>query len=500
MVIQLGESVHSCEPILLLNPLWIEQSRCIPWFTKNSTESNLQNIIDLGLEDKNNFFAKREALDEYGWRNFGDLYADHESHNYEGELPFISHYNNQYDPLLSFYRQFYLTADSRWKTLAVDLLDHTLNIDIYNTELDKPEYNYGLFWHTDHYVEAATATHRTYSKHQNGSYSNHTGGGGPGSHHCYSSGLALGYYATSDESAKQTVINMAEWMQNIYEGDNTILGKVLHIKNAQHLTLPFSDKLLLGTGTGVTRNPITEKYPLDRGTGNYINVLLDAFDLTMDESYLSKAEYVILNTIDKNDDLLSGKFDNVETTWYYTVVLQATAKYLYLIGTMDLKREFCELVTESFLHYIDYIAAHEQTYLTAPEKLEYPNDTWTGQDLRKIQLLFIATWFAPQEKIDSYVTKANQLLKEVEQRLSDSDEKTYTRILVLSMQNYGGESLLATKPDSFDIQKCFTGSVKRLNKSWTKKCLRFLKHYSIKKERRHLVIRIPKLRKLLGSP
>ena len=40
---------------------------------------------------------RREIIDEYGWRNFGEIYADHEAVYHQGRGPFVSHYNNQYD-------------------------------------------------------------------------------------------------------------------------------------------------------------------------------------------------------------------------------------------------------------------------------------------------------------------------------------------------------------------------------------------------------------------
>ena len=36
-------------------------------------------LVDAALDPVDGFLAKRERVDEYGWRNFGDLYADHES-------------------------------------------------------------------------------------------------------------------------------------------------------------------------------------------------------------------------------------------------------------------------------------------------------------------------------------------------------------------------------------------------------------------------------------
>ena len=41
--------------------------------------------------------SQREVIDEYGWRNWGDMMADHETDGYvqSWDVP-ISHYNNQY--------------------------------------------------------------------------------------------------------------------------------------------------------------------------------------------------------------------------------------------------------------------------------------------------------------------------------------------------------------------------------------------------------------------
>ena len=73
-------------------------------------------------------------------------------------------YNNQYDPIYGFLRQFASTGNSQWFELADDLAHHVLDIDIYHSKYDKAEYNGGLFWHTDHYLDAETSSHRSYSK------------------------------------------------------------------------------------------------------------------------------------------------------------------------------------------------------------------------------------------------------------------------------------------------------------------------------------------------
>ena len=38
----------------------------------------MQRLMDETLVGNDSFFAKREAIDEFGWRNFGDTWADHE--------------------------------------------------------------------------------------------------------------------------------------------------------------------------------------------------------------------------------------------------------------------------------------------------------------------------------------------------------------------------------------------------------------------------------------
>ena len=84
----------------------------------------LYDIFQDSLTGKNNFYQKREIVDEYGWRNFGDIYADHETDGYEGDDLFVSHYNNQYDPIFGFLRQFALSGNAQWFDLANDLAHH----------------------------------------------------------------------------------------------------------------------------------------------------------------------------------------------------------------------------------------------------------------------------------------------------------------------------------------------------------------------------------------
>ena len=113
--------------------------------------------------------------------------------------------------------QWLLSGDPRWFELADDLAKHVADIDVYHTSDDKPEYSGGLFWHTDHYVQAYTASHRTYSKHQpSGVYDDHAGGGGPGGQHCYTNGLTLHHLLTGYTPSRDAALSITQWVTNYY--------------------------------------------------------------------------------------------------------------------------------------------------------------------------------------------------------------------------------------------------------------------------------------------
>ncbi|MFT6953279.1 MAG: hypothetical protein ACJAY1_000371 [Glaciecola sp.] len=459
-----------------LNPDIFCNANTIPWLTKSINHSPLNSIVNLGLTGEKNFFAKREAVDEYGWRNFGDIYADHEAVGHQGDDIFVSHYNNQYDPLQGFLKQWILTSNPKWKQLADDLFEHIVNIDIYHTKLDKPEYNGGLFWHTDHYVEAETATHRTYSKRQQKDvYEDHSGGGGPGSHHCYSSGLALYYQLTGNDSAKSAVIKLGDWITSFFEGDGTLLGCLLQYRHK-----------------AIVRNPLTGRYPLDRGVANYVNVLLDSYELTANRQYMTRVSSIITQTFHFNDVIAERNFGDIENTWYYIVFMQSVAKYLWMCETVHGINHDYTNIKQSFLHYVEWIATQEQPYLENHQKLEYPNDTWSAQDLRKIMVLKIALNYVNTPHLKRSIRqKINSLTAYVEDKLGNSDEKEFTRVLALVMQNDIGDIRHIGLTNNTDRKVTIEDSTAAF--SFFHFAGRFIKNYSFAKEFKHLLIRFPQL-------
>lgn len=395
-VVFLDFGEHDREPVipLMQNPLmasldpsWVEQTEAILWFgtvAQDEDQRYLKYINNI-IEGRDSFFRKREVVDEYGWRNFGDLYADHEAIHHRGPKPMVSHFNNQYDFIHGALVQFLRTGDSRWQQLMEAAAQHTIDIDIYHTDQDKPAYNHGLFWHTDHYKEAATCAHRTYSrKNATGTY-----GGGPSNEHNYTSGLLHYYYVTGDTEAANAVVELADWVMGMDDGAKTILGLI-------------DD----GPTGAASQTASTDYHKPGRGAGNSINALIDGYALTRDRRYFSKAEELIQRCIHPEDDIAALKLDEPEYRWSYLVFLQVLGKYL------DTKTELGEsdygfyYAKESLLHYADWMAQNEVPYKDVLHKVLLPTESWPAHDIRKCHVFHLAAKYGPSAKKSLFSEKA----------------------------------------------------------------------------------------------
>lgn len=473
---------QASQPVTVkLPPKYIEDTNTIAFFGAE-LEPDIQQLINLGLDPKCGFEAKKELIDEYGWRSFGDLYADHENAECSEQRLIVSHYNNQYDPVYGFTRQFLKTGDHRWLTLANDLARHVTDIDIYDTDYDRAEYNKGLFWHTDHYVDAATASHRTYSVNQpSGVYEDHAGGGGPGGQHCYTSGLALHYLMTGEVASKQAVVELTHWMSCVYEGSGELLDFALAVKNSD---------------TRVDlKNVKSGFYPLDRGTGNYIVALIDSFEVTQQQRYLDQASLVIKHTVLLDEDLSNRNLDKVEETWFYTVFLQAVCRYIATKSSHNQIDESYQYAVQVLLKFADWMAEYEQPYLLTPDILEFPNQTWTAQDLRKVNVLLFASLL--HDDSNKYTKKAFEIRDYIVEQLGKDETTDYCRILCLLMQNEGMTSFVRSsqkieKPDTW-IQFPAASITPSLWREFAKR----VKKTSLTKELTWLSARSAKIEKLL---
>lgn len=468
-----------------LNSEWLAASRALPFYTQAQCSEPLHALIQRGITGSASFFEKRNQIDEFGWRHFGELYADHEKALSPDDAYFISHYNNQYDPIAGMLQQWLLTSDARWLTLADDLARHVADIDVYHTDLDKPEYSGGLFWHTDHYVQAYTATHRTYSKHQpRGVYDDHAGGGGPGGQHCYTHGLLQHYLMTGYAPSKKAMLAVCQWIERYYEGDGTLVSRLMAVKNR-------FDPGLKDIRSG--------RYPLDRGTGNYMQAMLDRYALLGKQSDLDRCAHIIYNTVSADDDIQQRNFANVEGTWFYTVFLQAVCRFITTKEQQQQNDASYAYAVNALTHYAKWMAEHEYAYLDKPDILEFPNQTWTAQDLRKVCVLEFAASYLSDPIRQQAQHKARSLLDTISERLASSKEAETTRVLCLMMQNYLYPGFKQA-PNPMPLQQTYSEMDVLYRPGLGHSVWQTLRQFSFTKERSQLVKRFVQLQKWLGKP
>jgi len=396
------------------SPEWYCASGVVPHLSpeRSDCDARYRSLLAEALDGPDSFEAKRDRIDEYGWRHFGDLYADHEN-QFSGEpSPIVSHYNNQYDAVAGCVMQFFRTGDPRWWDLLDDLAKHVADIDIYHTDRDKPAYNHGLFWHTFHYVPAGKSTHRSYPRHSA------VWGGGPGNEHNYAGGLRLHWLLTADPVSSDAATELANWVVEMDDGSKTPLRWV-------------SDA---PTGlASATQSP--DFHGPGRGAAHSIQALLEGHRLTDDPRFLAKAEELIQRCIHPRDDIDAYNLLDAERRWSYIVFLQVLGRYLDYKEELGQRDDVAAYARASLLHYARWMADHERMYLDKPEILEYPTETWAAQDLRKSDIFLFACRYASDGERARFLQRADEFFDRSLTMLSASATRTMTRPIVLLLTN-----------------------------------------------------------------
>jgi hypothetical protein len=398
----------------------------------DDASAGLLDLTRAALDEGLGFPAKRERIDEHGWRSFGELYADHEDVGNRGPRPRVSHYNNQYDGVYAALAQFARSADPRWLRLADELARHVADIDVYHTRLDRSAYNGGLFWHTDHYTDAVTATHRCYTRHapqaKAGPY-----GGGPGSEHNYVTGLVTHFYMTGWPPSAEAARSLASWVIDMDEREDALPGRLL--PGSSGLATRTSDHSYHGPG---------------RGSGNSLEALLDGLAVTGDERYLRKAEALIRRVIHPDDDRDAFELaTDPEYRWSYVVFLLALVRYLEVKaerGELDARYGYGQA---ALISYARWMLAEERLSSEKRDRLEIWNESWPAQDLRKGQVLMHAgRHTADAEERRRLHERGRELFAAAQEELLGWDTRTLTRPLVLVMRYGYTGSWLAQHPDA----------------------------------------------------
>ena len=400
-------------------PEWYCGSEAMPHLTTvvDDTDVGHLALVNAAIEGDDTFERKRERVDEYGWRNFGDLYADHEAVFHKGTDTFVSHYNNQYDAIAGMAVQYFRSRDLRWFDLLDDLARHVIDTDVYHTIDDRAAYNGGMFWHTAHHVHADLSTHRTYPRSGGAS-------GGPAPEHNYNTGLMLYYFLTGDPSAREASISLAKWVIDMDDGAKTPLKWISRARTG----LPSA------TGSYSYHGP-------GRGPGNSIVALLNGFRLTGERVYLEKAEELIRRCVHPADDVEGLDLLDAERRWFYTVFLQSLGRYLSVKEEQNDLDDSYAYARAVLLHYSRWMIEHEYPYLDKPEILEFPNETWAAQDMRKSEVFNYASRYADGALRVRLLERSRFFFEYSTSTLLGMPTRTFTRPLVLMLTNGYGQQV-----------------------------------------------------------
>jgi hypothetical protein len=402
------------EPLLAhATPEWYCASGAVPYLTPRAEDRNAEylRLVDAAIEGDDTFDRKREAIDEYGWRHFGDIYGDHEAVFHKGPTPLVSHYNNQYDAIAGFAYHFLRSGDPRWWHHFHELAGHVTDIDIYHTGDDKSAYNHGLFWHTYHYIDADTGTHRSYPR------AAKLCGGGPANEQNYTTGLMLHFFLTGNPLSHESAVGLARWVIDMDDGTKTVF------------------RWLDSGDTGRASMSATPWYHgPGRGAANSIAALLDGHRLTGDRAYLAKAEQLIRRCVHPADNVAGRNLLDAENRWFYTMFLQSLGRYL------DYKAERGELdkiyayARASLLHYVRWMVPNEYPYLEKPEILEYPTETWAAQDMRKSEIFKTASKYVSGAERAQFLERSEFFFRYSTSTLAGMKTRTLCRPVVLLLQ------------------------------------------------------------------
>jgi hypothetical protein len=396
-------------------PPWYCSTGAVARLTPKSNDPHtlyLQ-LIDAAIEGGDTFEHKREVIDEYGWRHFGEIYADHEAVFHKGPYPLVSHYNDQYDPIAGGAFQFLRSGDWLWWLLMHELALHVRDIDVYHTDQDRALYNHGLFWHTYHYVDAGTSTHRSYPR------APKVNGGGPGGGHHYAMGMMLHYFLTGDPLSRETAIELARSTIDMDDGRKTVF-RWLASGCTGHAT---------SSGSFSYHGP-------GRAPANSLDALLVGNRLTGQPEFLAKAEEIIRRCIHPADDIEARNLLDAERKWFYTMFLQALGRYLDFKAERGQIDRMYAYARASLLIYARWMAEHEYPYLDKPDILEYPTETWAAQDMRKSEVFEAAARIADtSEEREKLLERSRFFFESSTTTLARMPTRSLARPVVLLLSN-----------------------------------------------------------------
>ncbi len=312
--------------------------------------------------------AKWEEIDEFGWRHFGDTFADNERappamvsdfpEHHIGSMP-ISHFVNEYDVISAVMLQGIRRGNPAWMWMADVLARHHGDICINHTGLDSPAYSHGPFMHTTHDTAAYRSTFRAYPIEAKRYGLQYGQGGGPNAGHTYVSSLAHHYWLTGNRTSREAFLEVAGWA-----ADSS-----------------WFQKRMMGD---------------QRGYGNFLDTFVTAFQLTGDRKYYDRA-LTLARWIDRPFEGLGG-----------TLFVKAAGRFLQMkIDNGEVDDEF-RMMRDLLLKFGDL-------YLTLPSSRW---DRFLEQRCFHAEVFCTAFLYAPEghPHREAYYKKGRKILDEALER------------------------------------------------------------------------------------
>jgi hypothetical protein len=302
---------------------------------------------------------------------------------------------------------------------------------------------------------------------------------------------------TGNLESKQGMLELATFVLNNIECEKTVSSKAVR----------FLRRTKSGLNNIIVRKEnqvlLDKVYGLDgpgRASGNALNTLTDAFILTNKQKYLNRAESLIRSCTDPSENIYSRDLLDTENRWMYTIFLQALVKFI------DQKTQYGDVdnmvyyAQSCILSYARWMLENEYLYLERPEKLEYPNETWPAQDLRKCCILLTASHLDESSMQTLYAEKADYFFNAAMRQLMKFDTRNLTRPIAVVAQNYMIYSWLRENNLKKIFSKRFTTAKKYIHnvktnsgiKEYFKDLIDFISSFSLKKEIEFIKWRIGK--------
>jgi hypothetical protein len=117
--------------------------------------------------------------------------------------------------------------------------------------------------------------------------------------------------------------------------------------------------------------------------------------------------------------------------------LQALCRLIEVLAPEENRRDDFLYAVGSLMHYARWMLKHERPILDTPEKLQYPNETWAAQDIRKWHVLaYAAKWAASDQERQALMDRAEFFFHYCMETLDSFSTKSLCRPVVLLL-NYG---------------------------------------------------------------